>query len=75
MFYEFNNYNILELHKGKVISQYWMNCNFTDEELSSIEKSARIQNKTSSATSSTVSVFTLLFAFVSFSVSKKLYAV
>lgn len=77
MFYKFNDGKMtLETNKPRVSSAYWMDCHFTEEELSSIQKSARIQNEegleTSSAlpttiASTTVSVFTLLLSFASFS--------
>lgn len=70
----------LELEKPLVSSQHWMDCQLTEEEINSIQKSARIQNQadieTSSApttTSTTHSVFTLLLTLVSVSVVKKLY--
>lgn len=75
-FYKFNDAEKrLELEKPQVSSQVWMDCQYTQEEISSIQKSARIQNEeyleTSSAESTTVSVFTILLPCLSFLVLKK----
>lgn len=76
MFYKFNDDRMtLEIEKPRVSSAYWMDCQYTEEELSTIQKSARIQNdeelETSSAqpttSATTVSVFTLFLTLASFS--------
>lgn len=55
----------LETMKPRVSSQHWMGCRYTEEEINSIQKSARIQNDTSSTPpSTTVSVFTILFSLL-----------
>ena len=70
MFYRFNDGTMtLETDKPRVSSAYWMDCQYTEEELSTIQKSARIQNDEELETSSalpttpatTVSVFILFF--------------
>lgn len=83
MFYKFNDNSMsLELERGKVISKELMGCRLTEEELWSIQRSARTQMQgdieTSTATmttSTTNSVFTLLLAFASFTVMQRLFAV
>lgn len=78
MFYKFNNNKMsLEVDKPRVSSQFWMDCQYTEEEITSIQKSARVQNEedilTSSTTSaSTVSVFTFLLTLSSFTIHRKL---
>jgi hypothetical protein len=77
MFYKFNDAKMeLEIKKPKVSSQYWMDCQYTQEEITNIEKSARVQNEEDIETSSapptttsttTISVFTILLAFSKFS--------
>ncbi|CRL06206.1 CLUMA_CG019084, isoform A [Clunio marinus] len=68
-FYLFNDESMtLEIRNPRASSKVWMNCQLTDEELSSIQRSARIQSEedleTSTAPSTvTVSVFTFLLAF------------
>lgn len=60
----------LDLQRPEVSSQKWMGCRYTEEEITSIQKSARVQDnpdfETSSATekivTSTFAVFTLLMA-------------
>jgi Hemopexin len=71
-FYKFNDKTrSLEIKKPLVSSQYWMNCQYSEEEIESIQKEARVQNEgfeTSTAApppTTTLSVFTLLLsAFV-----------
>lgn len=78
MFYKFNDKKMmLETDRPLVSSQRFMDCQYTEEEITNIQKSARIQNETSStpSTTSTVSVFTLLLTLASFSVFKKLFEV
>lgn len=78
MFYKFNDQSMsLETGRPRVSSQVWMDCQYTEEEITSIQKSARVQNEedisTSSTTSAaTVSVFTLLLALSSVSIHRKL---
>lgn len=81
MFYKFNDAKMeLEIKKPRVSSQHWMDCRYTEEELSAIEQSAIVQSEEDIETSTapkmtsttTVSVFTLLLAFSTFSVLKRL---
>jgi Hemopexin len=76
MFYKFNDKKqLLELSKPKVSSQVWMGCKYTEEELTGIQRSARIQNETSTATSTvdTTSVFAIFFSFLCLSVCQKAF--
>lgn len=72
MTYKFMDSNMtLDLQRPEVSSEKWMGCRYTEEEITSIQKSARVQDnpdfETSSATesivtSTTFAVFTLLMA-------------
>lgn len=72
MTYKFNDSIMkLDLLKPEVSSEKWMGCRYTEEEITSIQKSARVQDdpdfETSSATetiatSTAIAVFTLLMA-------------
>lgn len=72
MTYKFNDSNMtLDLQRPEVSSEKWMGCRYTEEEITSIQKSARVQDnpdfETSSATETIVTstaftVFTLLMA-------------
>lgn len=71
MTYKFMDSNMtLDLQRPEVSSEKWMGCRYTEEEITSIQKSARVQDnpdfETSSAmaivTSTSFAVFTLLMA-------------
>lgn len=83
MFYKFIDGKMeLEIKKPRVSSEHFMNCQYTEEEITSIEKSARVQSEeeletssavTTSTSTTTVSVFTLLLVFSRISVFKQLF--
>jgi hypothetical protein len=83
MFYKFDDKAMkLEIGKPRVSSKHFMDCQYTEEEITSIQKSARIQSEedieTSSATTTststtTVSVFSILLALTRISVLKELF--
>lgn len=83
MFYTFNDKSMqLEIKKPRVASEFFMDCRYTQEEITSIQKSARIQNDdeletssapTTSTSTTTVSVFTLLLALSRISALKQLF--
>lgn len=77
MFYKFINQKMaLDVENPRVSSQKWMDCHYTEEELTSIHKEARVQSEedletssaTPTATSTTISVFTLLLIISSLSI-------
>jgi hypothetical protein len=73
MFYKFNDAKMdLEINRPRVSSKHFMSCQYTEEEITNIQKSARVQSEEDLETSSamtivtsttTVSVFTLLLVF------------
>lgn len=68
VFYQFNDHRMsLMIKKPQVSSQRWMNCQLSEEQITSIQKSARTQEmetSTAATTSSKTSVF--LFSFTIF---------